>query len=334
MQASDKKKEILYWAKLLNQRGFTSAKNGNVSMRIDEDKVLITAHGAYLGHLEEEEILLVDMEGNTLEGDRGITTEKNLHLSVYKKFKDARVVLHAHPVHTTAFFHYFQKLDIFSFEAKIYLGEIKPIAQVTPAVTDVVPVLEALENSNIVVLNNHGVVSVGADFKEAFSLIELLDEQARVNFMVKGAQAQKTTSLSSQEKDEDKESTAKKKYKLMSREHMERLTEVVNSDKEAQDLGKQYNLTCTLAIKNQDTGQVVCFDYQQGKIAKVDNNENAEFVIIGKEPILKKVFNREIEPFVASTQGKVKTRGDFAKMSKWYPVLVRTFKLWEQAPVE
>jgi putative sterol carrier protein len=67
---------------------------------------------------------------------------------------------------------------------------------------------------------------------------------------------------------------------------------------------------------------------------KIDNDENAEFVIIGKPEILRKVFNREIDPFVASTQGKVKTKGDFAKMSKWYPVMVRTFKLWEQAPVE
>jgi len=37
---------------------------------------------------------------------------------------------------------------------------------------------------------------------------------------------------------------------------------------------------------------------------------------------------------VASTQGKIKTEGDFTKMSKWYPVLVRTFQLWEEAPVE
>ena len=85
---------------------------------------------------------------------------------------------------------------------------------------------------------------------------------------------------------------------------------------------------------NQETNEAMRFCYEQGKITKVDDSEDAEFVIIGSPDILRKVFNRELDPFVATTQGKVKTKGDFAKMSKWYPVTVRTFKLWEQAPVE
>jgi len=76
-------------------------------------------------------------------------------------------------------------LDIFSFETKFYLGDITVIEQATPTVTEIEPVLKELENSNIVVLGRHGVVSVGEDFKEAFSLIELLEEQARVNLFIK-----------------------------------------------------------------------------------------------------------------------------------------------------
>ncbi|MCM8792765.1 MAG: SCP2 sterol-binding domain-containing protein, partial [Candidatus Omnitrophica bacterium] len=122
--------------------------------------------------------------------------------------------------------------------------------------------------------------------------------------------------------------------KLLSEEHIQKLIDLVNNDREAQELGKVYDLTCTLAVKNQDLNKAVCFYYEKGKIIKTDDNEYAEFVIIGREEILKKIFNRQLDPFVASTQGKVKTRGDFTKMSKWYPVLVRTFKLWEEAPVE
>ena len=125
-----------------------------------------------------------------------------------------------------------------------------------------------------------------------------------------------------------------RKYVLLSKEHADRLVELVNNDKEAQDLGRKYDLTCSLAVKNTDTGDCVCFYYKQGRIVKVDSSEKADFIVLGKPDILRKVFNREIDPFVASTQGKVKTKGDFTKMSKWYPVLVRTFKLWEQAPVE
>ena len=86
--------------------------------------------------------------------------------------------------------------------------------------------------------------------------------------------------------------------------------------------------------KNQETDEAMSFHYNNGKIVAVALNDQAEFVIIGKESILKRVFNRELDPFVALTQGKVKSKGDFTRMSKWYPVMVRTFQLWEQAPVD
>ena len=99
-------------------------------------------------------------------------------------------------------------------------------------------------------------------------------------------------------------------------------------------MGKKYGLTCTFAVKSLGSGQRVRFHYENGRITEVDSNEDAEFIITGEEEVLKRIFNGEIDPFVASTQGKVKTEGDFARMSKWYPALVRTFKLWENAPVE
>ena len=329
----DEKKEVIYWAFLLNQKGFVTARSGNISMKL-EDGLLITSHECYLGHLTESDILLMDLNGNIIEGKGELTSEKTLHLDIHKKFEDIKVIIHSHSPYTTAFFHYFRNLDIFSFEGKFYLGEIKVIPQKTPIVTDTAGVLCALENNNIVVLGGHGVVAIGKDFKQAFSLIELLEEQAKVSLMLKVIKPPgRRTTGSGCEITGRKDSDSEKKYKLLSREHIERLVELVNNDSKAQALGQQYDLTCTLAVKNQETGDCVCFYYEKGKIVETDNSGNAEFMIIGKETILKKVFNRELDPFVASTQGKVKTKGDFAKMSKWYPVLVRTFKLWEQAAV-
>ena len=331
MSYREQKKEIIYWAKVLNQKGLVAARSGNISYRVASDEILISSHDSYLGYLEEEDLLLVDLVGKVLEGESGPTSEKEVHLSVYNKFKQAGVVMHTHSPFSTAFFHYFDKLDIFSFEAKFYLGSLKIVPQETPTVTDINPVLAALGSSNIIVLKNHGIISVGKDFKEAFSLIELLEEQAKVNIAIHGFR------LSAKPSNPDPDSRVKKagqRVKMLSSEHGKRLTELVNSDKEVQELGKKYDLTCTLAVKNQENGDIICFYYESGEIVKIDNSENADFIIIGKEEILKKVFNCELDPFVASTQGKVKTKGDFAKMSKWYPVLVKTFKLWEQAPVE
>ena len=333
MSFDKERKEIIYWAKLLYEKGFITARSGNISYKVAPDKLLVTSHDCYLGHLQEDDILLSDFKGNILEKKGELTSEKELHLQIQKRFGETRVILHTHPPFTTAFFHYFEKLDIFSFEAKFYLGQIKVIPQETPIVTDIKPVVSALENTNLVVLKDHGAVAMGSGFKEAFSLLELLEEQAKVNLTMKSAQGLKRDGSSESRRDEPSGPEGKR-YKLMSKEHVSRLIEVVNNDPEAQELGKRYRLTCTLAIKDQDSQDCVRFHYQDGRIEKVDDSPEAEFVIIGKREMLKKVFNREIEPFVAATQGKVKTKGDFSKMGQWYPVLVRTFKLWEEAPVE
>ncbi|UCD15642.1 MAG: class II aldolase/adducin family protein [Candidatus Omnitrophota bacterium] len=321
--------QIVSWAHLLNKRGFVTARSGNISYKVDENKILITSHDCYLGFLEEKDILSLDLRGGEQKDKKEVSSERFLHLEIQKKFKDVKVVLHTHSPYTTAFFNYFDDLEKFCFEVKFYLGNVLVIPQETPTVTNIEPVIKALENSNVVVLKNHGVVAVGSSFTEAFSLIELLEEQAKVNFAIKGAIG--TVAAPTQKVKERMSHLSR--YKMLSGEHIERLVELVNNDQEVQELGRKYDLTCTLAVKNQDKDEAVCFYYEKGKIVKVDNSQTAEFLIIGEEEILKKVFNREIDPFVASTQGKVKTKGDFAKMSRWYPVLVKTFSLWERAPV-
>lgn len=328
--------EIIRWAHLLNARGYVAGRGGNISYRAGESKMLITSHDCYLGFLEEKDISCVDINRPCADNEKDISSEKLLHGEIQKKLIDIKVVIHAHPAHTTAFFAYFSTLEMFSFEVRFYLGNVKVVPQETPTVTRIAPVMTALENNNIVVLKNHGVVAVGKDFKEAFSLIELLEEQAKVNLLVKDKLQPANCKLPINPQSQvsyDDSCKDLRKFTLLSEEHIQRLVELINNDKEAQELGSRYDLTCTLAIKNQDAGRAVCFYYDKGKIVRTDSCEDAEFVIIGREDILKKVFNREIDPFVASTQGKVKTKGDFAKMSRWYPVLVRTFKLWEKAPV-
>ena len=125
----DKQKEqIIYWARRLNERGLISARSGNISLKTDKG-ILITAHDCYLGELSYEDILMVDSKGNVLEGKGEATSEKNLHLGIHRKFPHVKVVLHSHSPYTVAFFHYFGRLDIFSFEAKFYLGEIKVVPQ-------------------------------------------------------------------------------------------------------------------------------------------------------------------------------------------------------------
>ena len=328
MNITEFKKQIIYWARLLNERGFVTARSGNISCRL-EDKILMTSHDSYLGQLEEDEIVLLDSKGAIIEGEKEPTSEKPLHLGIMEHIDEAKVIIHAHSPFTTAYFHYFKKLDIFSFEAKFYLGEIKVIPQSGPTVTDINPVIEELMNNNIVVLGNHGVVAIGKDFKSAFSLVELLEEQSKINLMFSG----KTKDSPCVEEDKQQIEHVEKSYFMFSQEHIQTIKDIINNDTQAQELGKKHDLTCSLCVKDIDAKQAVCFYYQQGKITNTDNNPEAEFIIAGSTDILKKIFNCKIDPFVAVTQGKVKTKGDINKISQWYPALTRTFKLWEQVKV-
>lgn len=326
MKKSNKEKqEIIFWAEMLHRKNCLSAASGNISYRIAEGRLYITAHDSYLGFLREEDILLVDAEGAVIEGAGSITSEKGLHLGIHKAFPDARVVLHAHPPFTTAYFNRFDDIEYISFESKFYLGRVPVIPQDTPTVTELSPVLEALGNNKIAVLKNHGVVAIGKDFKTAFSLIELLEQQCSVNLL--------TRNCSIREAPVPPPAGESSALELFSEAHIQRLIGLVNNDTRAQELGKQYGLTTTLAIKNTTSGAVSCFYYRQGKIVKVDAGDTAEFLISADENIWRKIFNRQIDPFVAANQGIIKLKGDFNKMSAWFPVFERTFKLWEEAPV-
>ena len=145
----------------------------------------MTCTGTYLGHLKESDIVEVAADGRALEPGKTPTSEKALHLGAYARRPDVCAVVHAHSPFTVAYFHYFPRIELLSFESELYLGEVPVIDQFTITVTDVGPVLDAFTGHDIVVLRRHGVVAVGKDFREAFSLIELLEEQCRVQLTVK-----------------------------------------------------------------------------------------------------------------------------------------------------
>jgi putative sterol carrier protein len=175
---------------------------------------------------------------------------------------------------------------------------------------------------------------MGMDFKEAFSYIELLEEQAKVNLFIQGLS--KPISMRHEGSVPPGTSDAEKQltYQLFSDAHISRLVELVNNDEKTERLGSKFRLAFSLALKNKDTGKTVCFYYSKGKIIKTDSSQDADFLFVDREAVLKKIFNSEIDPLVASIQRKITTEGDVGKMIQWYPLLVRQFKLWTEAPVE
>jgi len=124
------------------------------------------------------------------------------------------------------------------------------------------------------------------------------------------------------------------KYALFSQEQIDEIVKLANNDEQLSELGKKSEMTMDLAVKLDETGQVFSFSFKDGKIENVGNDDSVEFLINAPESIWRAVFNREIDPFVATTQKKMNLRGDFARISKFYAPCSRLFELWAQVPVE
>jgi L-fuculose-phosphate aldolase len=329
MKFEKEKQEIIFWGSQLHQHGINHGRSGNISRSID-DNILMTAHESYLGFLDEDDILVLDQTGTVLEGDKDPTSEKDLHLSIYEQFHQKHVVIHAHPPYTVHYFHHFDTLTPITLEERAYLGKVGAIAQKTPTITDLDAVHQALGNNDIVVIKDHGVVAIGADFKYTFSLIELLEINARLRLI---------TSVSPVREEEPQHNKRSKKitkyYKLFSPDHIAALVEVINNDASAQSLGEEYDLTTTIGTRVTDSKEFFSFCYERGRITEVKYNEgDADFVFSATRGTWHKIFAGDLDPFVARTQGKIKLKGDFNRLSRWFPVFERTFNLWRALSLE
>jgi L-fuculose-phosphate aldolase len=182
MSFEKEKQAIIFWGSQLHQHGINYGRSGNMSKRVG-DKILITAHESYLGFLNRGDILVMDKEGSTLEGNKEPTAEKLLHLSIYQQFPQKHVVIHAHPPYTVHYFYHYESLAPITLEERVYLGKVNAITQETPTITNLDPIHQVLTNNDIVIIKDHGVVAMGEDFKYTFSLIELLEVNARLRLI-------------------------------------------------------------------------------------------------------------------------------------------------------
>ncbi|MEJ5338283.1 MAG: methylthioribulose 1-phosphate dehydratase [Aquificaceae bacterium] len=93
--------ELIEIGRVLHSRGWLPASGGNLSARLGEDKVLITASGSHKGHLTREDFVIVNLKGDVMEGSKKPSAETFLHLLVYRAFPEVNSVLHVHSVNST-----------------------------------------------------------------------------------------------------------------------------------------------------------------------------------------------------------------------------------------
>jgi L-fuculose-phosphate aldolase len=324
------KQEIVDIGKRLYDFRLVAARGGNLSARIKEDLILITASGSCLGQLRNRDILAVRLSAA---GEvKGLTTEFPLHSLVYKNFP-VQTVIHCHPPLINAYYAVYEELQSLTFENKLFLGKVPQVTQNTPSITEPEKVIQALKSNNIVVIKNHGVVAVAMSLPDAFYLIEELEQAVKMAGFSRLFSTAKPNQFE-QELKKDLE-RAKESYPMFSKQHILAIVELINQDQKFLEQAKQLNLTAQVAIKlDGRDGAVHKFNFEQGKIVKVDYDDNAPFVISGPADAWKLIFLGRLDPFVATTQGKLRLKGELGKLSRWYVPFTRMFSLFREVAVK
>ncbi len=180
------REEICRVCRLLYDRGYVVSNDGNVSARVEEDRVLITTSGVGKGRVTPDMLVLCDLEGQILEGDRHPSSESGMHLMVYRERPDVRAVVHAHPPFSTARAICRRPLtERYLAEMILGLGEV-PVTEFAMPSTAEVPdsVRPFVRTHSAVLLANHGSLAWGPDLLSAFDRLEVMEQTAKVCFLV------------------------------------------------------------------------------------------------------------------------------------------------------
>ncbi len=179
------RREIVAACRRIYERGWLASTDGNVSVRLDETRILTTPTGIHKGfRMTEQDLIVVDRAGRKLAGSGKPSSELRMHLAAYDRRAEVRAVVHAHPTNCIAF-----SLAGISLaenllpETVFTLGSIPTTAYTTPT-TEEVPaeVSKWLGEFDALVLDRHGSLTVGRDLWEAYDRLERMEHVAEITF--------------------------------------------------------------------------------------------------------------------------------------------------------
>jgi len=173
---------VLETGRRMLEKGLVVGSCGNVSLRLKEGLIAITPHGRYYDELEVEDIVVIDFEGENIEGELIPSVESLLHIEIYKARPEINAVIHTHSPFASAVSVAGLEIPPILDDQVAYIGgEIKLTSYFLPGSLELVGgVLSALEERNVALIANHGVVGVGRDLKHAFIMCELAEKTAKV----------------------------------------------------------------------------------------------------------------------------------------------------------
>lgn len=177
--------DIVRAGRLAYERGLMTADEGNLSVRLDPDRILVTPSGACKGRLEEGALVVIDLAGRVVSpgaGGAAPTSETPMHLAAYRARPDIGAVLHAHPPYCLALMVAgipFQP-DVLP-EILATLGSVPTTDFAMPSSDEnAAAIQDLIRDHDAVLLRQHGAVTVAPDLEQALMHMERLEHAATV----------------------------------------------------------------------------------------------------------------------------------------------------------
>ena len=179
--------EIVEVGRRLWERGYVASNDGNISVRIDDHRLITTPKSVSKGFMTADMMVVTDLSGKKLSGEREASSELKMHLQVYRDRPDARAVVHAHPPTATGFAVAGIPLDrAVLAEVVTTLGSI-PIAEYATPSTDELPQAcsKYLKAHDGLLLANHGALAIGPDLFTAYYRMETIEHFAKISLVTR-----------------------------------------------------------------------------------------------------------------------------------------------------
>jgi len=174
--------------KRLYNRDMLAGSDGNISVRLDQDRILITPSGLPKGRLTPDDIVTVDIDGKKLEGRHEASSELLMHMFVYKQRPDIRACVHAHPPYATSFAVAGVELaENILPDVVVFVGRIPLTSYAAPGTGAVPEALAPFVNAhNAFLLRNHGLLTIGRTLEQAYNRHETVEHFARIVHLAGG----------------------------------------------------------------------------------------------------------------------------------------------------
>jgi L-fuculose-phosphate aldolase len=183
------RQEMVRIGRLMWERGYVAATDGNLSARLDNERLLVTATGHSKGFLSVDDLVILNLEGEPVASYRGRgqrpSSEILMHLEVYQQRPDVAAIVHAHPPVATAFSIAGVSLARCVLpEVVVSLGSIPTAEYATPGTTEVtMSIREAVRDHDALILAHHGSLTVGETLWEAYLRLEKVEHTAQITLV-------------------------------------------------------------------------------------------------------------------------------------------------------